>query len=73
MKKGYLICKSAFDAIKEDKMTQKAMDEANNIKDSANDDVVKMFGNGKDIVTAIKCPLTGDMIDKSKVRKVYFF
>mgnify|MGYP007125072924 FL=1 len=24
-------------------------------------------------VTAVKCPVRGDLIDKSKVRKVYFF
>ena len=24
-------------------------------------------------VTAVKCPVSGDLIDKSKVRKVYFF
>ena len=46
------------------------MDEANNVIDHSADDLVKLFG---DKITTIKCPLTGKLIDKSKVRKVYFF
>ena len=59
MTKGYLICKSVFESL-EDTMVE-SKDQPFLMSD-APQTKVKMF----------KCPLTGDMVEKQKVRKVYF-
>lgn len=64
MNKGYLICKSALDDIEEFQMEQSALDSW-----KEGEQVKKVEEGG---VTVIKCPLTGTLIQKSKIRKVYF-
>ena len=49
------------------KLAQKGTDSTEEFRRMFNDELVETE------VTAVKCPVSGDLIDKSKVRKVYFF
>lgn len=59
MNKGYLICKKVYDELE-----TTTVDRTKTIcfKES----------RGDEMVTAVKCPLTGDFIELSDLRKVYF-
>ena len=62
MEQGYLVCKSCFDALPEIK-----------IPEERGDDFAQMFAaDAGGTVAAIACPITGNSVAKSKVRKVYF-
>ena len=76
--KGFLICKSEYEKIQDQYVTQKSAKEHNDRQSSK-----KLMEGEKDIfslttkdekesIKVIKCPLTGDFVEKSKTRRVYF-
>ena len=76
MKKGYLVCKSAYDSLEELNITKKQLEEQNK-KDDTKGDPFSLTGSRPkeedgNTIKVIKCPLTGDYIEKSKVRKTFF-
>lgn len=72
MSTGYLLSKSKLDSLEEQKVPTSKLDQKN--KDST-EEFRRMFNDERvdEEVVAIKCPVSGDLIDKTKVRKVYFF
>ena len=70
MQKGYLVCKSAFEKIQEFTVDKKSLEESKE-KDKPAESRAKPKDD-KNSVKVIRCPLTGDIIEKSKVRKVFF-
>lgn len=78
MNKGYLICKSSLDKIEELVYEKKVFEEITKKDISAKErnSLINNQVNSKDeknSVKAIKCPFTGELIEKSKIRKVFFF
>ncbi len=78
MNKGYLICKSALDKIVELVYEKKVFEEITK-KDLSSKERNLLINNQtnskdeKNIVKIIRCPFTGELVDKSKIRKVFFF
>ena len=71
MPKGYLVSKSALDKLPEFEVDQKVLDEQNNTKEKdKNFNLNKK--DDKSQIKVLKCPFTGLLIEKSKVRKVFF-
>ena len=71
MQKGYLVSKSALDKLPEFEVDQKVLDEQNQ-KDKDKNFNVLGKKDDKTAVKVFKCPLTGNLVEKSKVRKVFF-
>ena len=73
MPRGYLVSKSALDKLPEIEIDQKVLDEQNKLKDKDKNFSVLSKKDDKAQVKVFKCPFTGTFIEKSKVRKVFFF
>ena len=70
MPNGYLISKSALDKIPEFEVDQKVLDDQNNVKEKNFSVLSKK--DDKAPVKVFKCPFTGILVEKAKVRKVFF-
>ena len=57
MNKGYLICKEVYEGLEEFEVERKIIDPSN--KDTL------LLGDNNEKVKAIKCPLTGEYVEKS--------
>lgn len=71
MQRGYLVSKSALEKLTEFEVDQKVLDEQNN-KDKDKNFSVLSKKDDKGAIKVFKCPLTGNLVEKSKVRKVFF-
>ena len=69
MQRGYLVSKSAFEKLVEFEVDQKTLDEQNDKKEK--DKSFNMLKK-EEKIKVIKCPLTGHLVEKAKVRKVFF-
>jgi hypothetical protein len=68
MNKGYLICRSVYENIPEMIVDPKEIE--NYVK---KDDPFNLIAKDNEVgIKVFKCPLTGQLVEKSKVRKVYF-
>ena len=72
MPRGYLVSKSALDKLPEFEVDQKVLDEQNNSKEKDKNFSQLAKKDDKTAVKVLKCPFTGNLIEKSKVRKVFF-
>ena len=63
MNKGYLICKEVYETLEDIEIERKVIYTQNKEQNET---------NPNEKVKAIKCPLTGEYIEKIKIRKVYF-
>jgi len=72
MPKGYLVSKSALEKLPEFEVDQKVLDEQNNTKEKDKNFSVLNKKDDKAPVKVFKCPFTGILVEKTKVRKVFF-
>ena len=66
MNKGFLICKSVFDSLEESVVDQKTLDSYR-----TNPDQIIIDRNEAAEIKVVKCPMTGDLLEKTKIRKVF--
>ena len=72
MTAGYLVSKSQIDKLEEKNVPASSLEGR---QPSSSEEFRRMFGgDGADEeVVTVQCPVSGDPVEKFKVRKVYFF
>ena len=66
MNKGYLVCKSTLDSLEEKTVERKTLES------HKEEGFPLSTKEEKGDVVVIRCPLTNNLVEKKKVRKIYF-